>query len=140
MTFDREFFRRWLVGRRLWLTLGVVFHGILIVAMNIGWFPLIMLGGYLCFLSSAELLVAVRLLTPERLARRRAARLAEHMLAGGSESEAEELQLGRRGDAIVDERWIMLWLATGVALAASRATPIAASKPKPASCTRWRVC
>jgi hypothetical protein len=125
VTFDREFFRRWLVGRRLWLTLGVIFHGILIVAMNIGWFPLIMLGGYLCFLCSAELLVALRLVTPARWRDSEYLAAPVHAHPGDAEEEAETVQLGRRGDALLDERWIMIWLAAGVGLAASRATPIA---------------
>ncbi|MEM9454594.1 MAG: hypothetical protein AAGF11_10475 [Myxococcota bacterium] len=46
---------RWmLVGRRVWLTLGFIFHGFLILFMNIGMFPFIMLMTYAAFLSGDE--------------------------------------------------------------------------------------
>jgi hypothetical protein len=44
---DREWFCRWFLGRRVWLTLGLMFHGNLQVLMNIGMFPPIMMSTYL---------------------------------------------------------------------------------------------
>lgn len=47
---DQRFVRNWLFGRRIWLSLGLIFHGILFVFMNIGMFPLIMMWIYVvCF-------------------------------------------------------------------------------------------
>jgi len=46
--------RRWLLGRRVWLTLGFMFHGFLIAFMNIGMFPFIMLMQYAAFYSGEE--------------------------------------------------------------------------------------
>jgi hypothetical protein len=122
--FDREFFRRWLIGRRVWLTLGVIFHGILIFMMNIGWFPLIMLGGYLCFLNSAELLRALRLVTPARWRESECLAAPTHANPEDQEERYEAVQLEARGDALVDDRWILVWLGSGVALAAARAKPL----------------
>ena len=47
---DREWFCRWILGRRTWLTLGFMFHGNLNVMMNIGMFPPVMLSTYLTYL------------------------------------------------------------------------------------------
>lgn len=49
LVIDQDFLRAWLFGRRVWLTLGFIFHGILIVGMNIGMFPFIMLWIYFAF-------------------------------------------------------------------------------------------
>ncbi|RMG96611.1 MAG: hypothetical protein D6705_10790 [Deltaproteobacteria bacterium] len=46
---DGAFLRRWLLGRRVYLGLGVCFHGFLILFMNIGMFPFIMLMSYAAF-------------------------------------------------------------------------------------------
>jgi hypothetical protein len=47
---DREWFCKWFLGRRVWLTLGLIFHGQLLVLMNIGMFAPIMMSTYLfCF-------------------------------------------------------------------------------------------
>jgi hypothetical protein len=47
---DRDWFCRWFLGRRIWLTLGLMFHGNLQMLMNIGMFPPIMMSTYLfCF-------------------------------------------------------------------------------------------
>ena len=51
---EQETLRAWLLGRRLWLTLGFIFHGFLILFMNIGMFPFIMLMTYAGFLSGEE--------------------------------------------------------------------------------------
>lgn len=51
---DREWFCKWVIGRRVWLTLGLIFHGNLQVLMNIGMFPPIMMSTYLFFLQGDE--------------------------------------------------------------------------------------
>ncbi|MEX1366441.1 MAG: hypothetical protein AB1Z98_25175, partial [Nannocystaceae bacterium] len=51
---NQENLRAWLLGRRLWLTLGFIFHGFLIAFMNIGMFPFIMLMTYAGFLKGEE--------------------------------------------------------------------------------------
>lgn len=53
-TLDREWFCRWVLGRRVILTLGAMFHGNLHTMMNIGMFPPIMLSLYLCYLHTDE--------------------------------------------------------------------------------------
>ncbi|MBK8261475.1 MAG: hypothetical protein IPK80_09055 [Nannocystis sp.] len=47
---DREWFCRWVLGRRTWLTLGLMFHGNLNVMMNIGMFPPVMMSTYFVYL------------------------------------------------------------------------------------------
>jgi hypothetical protein len=51
---DREWFCKWVLGRRVWLTLGLMFHGNLLVLMNIGMFPPIMMSTYLFMLRGDE--------------------------------------------------------------------------------------
>jgi hypothetical protein len=51
---DREWFCKWFLGRRVWLTLGLMFHGNLQVLMNIGMFPPIMMSTYLFCLHGDE--------------------------------------------------------------------------------------
>ena len=67
-TIDQPFVRTWLLGRRLWLGLGAFFHGFLIVFMNIGMFPFIMLMTYAAWLRGEELAAGLRWLV--RAARR----------------------------------------------------------------------
>ncbi len=52
--FDQANMRAWLLGRRMWLALGFVFHGFLIAFMNIGMFAFIMLMTYVAFLDGEE--------------------------------------------------------------------------------------
>jgi hypothetical protein len=53
-TIDIEWICRWILGRRWWLGLGVIFHGHLIFLMNIGWFSPALLCGYFAFLNGSE--------------------------------------------------------------------------------------
>ncbi|MBL4688931.1 MAG: hypothetical protein JKY37_30350, partial [Nannocystaceae bacterium] len=55
VTIDQETFRRYTLGRRVWLTLGVMFHGNLILFMNIGMFAFIMLMTYAGFVHGHEM-------------------------------------------------------------------------------------
>ncbi len=52
---DLEFVLRWLMGRRLWLGLGIMFHGHLLLMMNIGWFTPGLLSCYVAFFNGREL-------------------------------------------------------------------------------------
>lgn len=57
---DQHWLRRWLFGRRVWLGLGLMFHGFLILFMNIGMFPFIMLMTYAAWLRGEEFAAALR--------------------------------------------------------------------------------
>ena len=59
-TIDQSSMRRWLLGRRVWLSLGLMFHGFLILFMNIGMFPFIMLMTYAAWLTGEEFAAALR--------------------------------------------------------------------------------
>ena len=54
ITIEQGSLRRWFLGRRIWLSLGFFFHGFLILFMNIGMFPFIMLMTYAAFLTGDE--------------------------------------------------------------------------------------
>lgn len=51
---DQETLRIVLFGRRVWLSIGVIFHGFLILFMNIGMFPFIMLMAYAAYVEGEE--------------------------------------------------------------------------------------
>jgi hypothetical protein len=51
---EQDTLRALLLGRRVWLTLGFMFHGFLILFMNIGMFPFIMLMTYAAFVTGEE--------------------------------------------------------------------------------------
>ncbi|MFV8752156.1 hypothetical protein ACNOYE_16535 [Nannocystaceae bacterium ST9] len=57
---DQEFLRICLFSRRLWLSLGLFFHGFLIIGMNIGMFPFIMLWVYFAFFTATPWLKLAR--------------------------------------------------------------------------------
>ena len=59
-TLDQHWLRKYLLGRRVWLTLGLIFHGFLILFMNIGMFPFIMLMTYAAWLTGEEFAAAAR--------------------------------------------------------------------------------
>lgn len=52
---NRPTVTRFVLGRRLWLGLGLLFHGFLAVFMNLGMFPFIMMVTYLAFIPGDEL-------------------------------------------------------------------------------------
>jgi hypothetical protein len=54
-TLDLDWFCRWFLGRRVWVTLGMIFHLHLMVLMNIGWFQAGALAGFICYLNGAEI-------------------------------------------------------------------------------------
>ena len=59
---DLDWFASWFMGRRVWLTLGIMFHVHLLVLMNIGMFAPIMLLTYMVYLSGPELATMLRAL------------------------------------------------------------------------------
>ncbi len=59
-TLDLQWFASWFLGRRVWLTLGIMFHVHLLVLMNIGMFAPIMLLTYMVYLSGPELATMLR--------------------------------------------------------------------------------
>ncbi len=59
---DLEWFCGWFLGRRVFLTIGILFHGHLLVLMNIGMFAPIMLLTYMVCLSGPELASLLRAL------------------------------------------------------------------------------
>jgi hypothetical protein len=63
---DLEWFCGWFLGRRVFLTIGILFHGHLLVLMNIGMFAPIMLLTYMVFLSGPELASILRDPRPRR--------------------------------------------------------------------------
>jgi uncharacterized membrane protein YphA (DoxX/SURF4 family) len=52
---DLDWVCRWVLGRRFWLMMGLIFHGHLILTMNIGWFSPGLLACYVAFLNGDEL-------------------------------------------------------------------------------------
>ncbi|MCA9654557.1 MAG: hypothetical protein H6712_17545 [Myxococcales bacterium] len=66
---DLDWFCRWFLGRRVWVSLGIMFHLHLMVMMNIGWFQPGSLSGFICFVNGAEIAV-VLLVLRRSLARR----------------------------------------------------------------------
>ncbi len=59
-TLDLDWFCSWFVGRRVFLTLGLLFHGHIMALMNIGMFAPIMMLTYLVFLNGREVSVIVQ--------------------------------------------------------------------------------
>src|SRR5690606_19505625 len=53
---DQRLVRDWLLARRIWLGVGVLFHGMLIATMNIAMFPVIMLWIYVAYFEARPFL------------------------------------------------------------------------------------
>jgi hypothetical protein len=68
-TLDLDWFCRWFLGRRVWVTVGLIFHLHLIMLMNIGWFQAGAMSGFICYLNGAEL-AAILIIIRRALARR----------------------------------------------------------------------
>jgi len=73
---EQDSLRAWLVGRRIWLSLGFMFHGFLILFMNIGMFPFIMLMPYVGYVGGDEMVKVFRNTTAWLRRRKRLAKLA----------------------------------------------------------------
>ena len=57
---NHEWVCTWLLGRRVWLGLGVIFHAHLMVMMNIGWFTPATVSTYIIFLNGSEIAHVIR--------------------------------------------------------------------------------
>ncbi|MCA9636191.1 MAG: hypothetical protein KC420_09220 [Myxococcales bacterium] len=117
---DQGWVRRWLFGRRLWLGLGFCFHGILIVFMNIGMFPFIMLMTYAAWFHGDEFArVGAWLLEQMRRVRglARLAPAAADRLMIAAQPESTVPLRGRRIPDLV----VLLSIAVGVGLVLYRA-------------------
>lgn len=84
---DQEFVRKWVFGRRVWLGIGCLFHGMLLTTMNIGMFPVIMMWFYPAFFEARPFLVAGRWLR-DRWRRRKLTRLLAPRVLDDALSEA----------------------------------------------------
>ncbi len=60
LVIDQRLVRDWLFGRRIWLGIGVMFHGMLIAFMNIGMFPVIMMWIYVAYFEADAFLRVFR--------------------------------------------------------------------------------
>lgn len=56
LTIDQQLVRNWLFGRRVWLGIGLIFHGLLLTTMNIGMFPVIMMWIYVAYFEARPFL------------------------------------------------------------------------------------
>jgi hypothetical protein len=84
---DQELVRKWVFGRRIWLGIGVLFHGMLIATMNIGMFPVIMMWFYPAFFEAKPFLIAARWLR-DRWRRRKLTRILAPRVLDDALSEA----------------------------------------------------
>lgn len=122
-TIDQVSLRRWLLGRRVWLSLGVFFHGFLIIFMNIGMFPFIMLMMYAAWFRGEELAAGLRWLL-RALARTRLRRVIPAYAEGwtGPAQRAEDVPARGRPmpDAIVLGLGLLLLAIVGKKIAGDR--------------------
>jgi len=137
LVFDRAVIRRWVLGRRVWLGVGAVFHGLLVVTLNIGMFPFVMLAAYLAFFESDELLAPLagrRRVEPSMPAnaatRASRARVPLVALALTVCTFAAVVATARLGSTVEvwswsTGRWFALPWAIGLAVAAVRGRPFA---------------
>jgi hypothetical protein len=65
LTINQQLVRNWLFGRRVWLTVGLIFHGMLLVTMNIGMFPVIMAWIYVAYFEARPFLRVFRWLAAQ---------------------------------------------------------------------------
>lgn len=111
VTIDQGWQRRWLYGRRVWLGLGLMFHGFLILFMNIGMFPFIMLMTYAAWLTGEEFAAALRWLVEfvrrSPLGRRLPAAWFERALTWAGPAQAAE-DVPPRGRPIPDVIVVLL--------------------------------
>jgi hypothetical protein len=98
---DQEFWRAWTLGRRVWLTLGFVFHGFLIAFMNIGMFAPIMLMSYVPFLYGEEIVAVLRWLRRRELVQRFVPARVDDLLVPAQRDEDVKVRGRRVPDTIV---------------------------------------
>ncbi len=105
---DLEWFCGWFLGRRIFLTIGILFHGHLLVLMNIGMFAPIMLLTYMVFLSGPELARILRA-GGQVLARLGVPGIPEDVKAGRGPIPAEDQNLPQlHRDAARLPNWALL--------------------------------
>lgn len=51
----RDWALRWILGRRVWLGMGLAFHGLVAVSMNVGWFVPLTAAAYVVFLEGSDI-------------------------------------------------------------------------------------
>ncbi len=122
---DLDWVCRWLFGRRLWLVLGLIFHGHLILMMNIGWFSPGLLACYFAFINGAELGFmttkigqgfhkAIKLPVPAHVARGQAVPPADPSLPRWASGDRRYIA---RRDGFA-QPWAVLWTALALAIVA----------------------
>ncbi len=112
-TLDTDWFCRWFLGRRVWLTLGLIFHTHLILLMNIGWFTPATMSTYIALLHGEE--VALILANIGRRLARVGVPMPEWVRRGERPIPCEDPRLPHlHRDAAVMPRWVM---ATGLGVA-----------------------
>ncbi|PRQ08241.1 hypothetical protein [Enhygromyxa salina] len=109
-TIDQELVRKWVFGRRTWLGIGCLFHGMLLATMNIGMFPVIMVWMYVAFFEARPVLIAGRWLRDQlrkfKATRLLAPKLLDDALADDQVETAEQsLRRDPRGPW-----WLDPWL------------------------------
>ncbi|MCA9716370.1 MAG: hypothetical protein KC468_16985, partial [Myxococcales bacterium] len=97
---DDQWVASWLLGRRVWLTLGIVFQLHLMILMNIGMFQPVMIAATIAFLSPREVAGALtrvghRLTRAPLLGPLCARALPQHVVEGRSPIPPEDLALPR---------------------------------------------
>ena len=91
---DQPLVRKWVFGRRIWIGVGLIFHGLLLTTMNIGMFPVIMMWIYPAFFEARPFLVTGRW-TADKLRKRRWTRwMAPQLLDGALSEEPEVVETG----------------------------------------------
>ena len=118
---NHEWTCTWLLGRRVWLGLGVIFHAHLMVMMNIGWFTPATVSTYIIFLNGSEIAHVIRQ-AGLRLAKARVPGLPRWVREGGPITRAEDPTLPHlHRDAAALPGWALhgavLAAALGVVLA-----------------------
>ena len=93
---DQRFVRNWLFGRRIWLGVGAIFHGILLTTMNIGLFPVIMVWMYLPYFDAKPFLKGFRWLRDRARERGWSRWMAPKLLDEALSERAAVLETPRR--------------------------------------------
>jgi hypothetical protein len=129
---DLEWFCGWFLGRRMFLTIGILFHGHLLVLMNIGMFAPIMLLTYMVFLSGPELARMLRA-CGQVLARLGVPGIPEDVRAGRGPIPTEDPRLPHlRRDAARLPNWALL---SSLALGTAAIILVALGLPGARTCT-----
>ena len=116
--FDLDWICRWLFGRRVWLLLGLIFHGHLILTMNIGWFSPGLLACYVAFLNGDEL-AFLTTRTGQFFNQKLKIPMAKHVVGGTPIPSADPTLPAQPGYPVHRDGHVVPWsvLGTSVALA-----------------------